>query len=153
MAHPLLCWDIFMEGQIRRDQFAKDSKSIKKIMDNNDWQHPVVHLDNSLIWENKVIIITDTNLNIVHATENIFGMSGYKSFEVIGKSPTMFQGEETETSQKEIIRSAIDNQKTFEATITNYKKDGSTYKCHIKGYPVFNKQGTLVNFVAIEMAA
>ena len=153
MAHPLLCWDIYLEGRQRRSQFANDSKRIQEIMDSNDWHPPIVHLDNTLVWENKVIIITDSKLSIVHATENIFAMNGYKQMEVVGKHPTMFQGTETESAPKEIIRSAINSQRAFDTVITNYKKDGSLYKCHIMGYPIFNKQGSLVNFLAIENAA
>ncbi len=153
MAHPLLCWDICLEGLHLRMQLSEDIMAMQQIMKTQKWHEPLFSLDNTLVWENKVILITDTNLNIIHATENIFAMNGYKKFEVVGKSPKMFQGNKTEISKMAIIRSAIDKQISFETIITNYKKDGSIYKCHIEGYPMFNKQNQLVNFVAIENAA
>jgi len=84
------------------------------------------------------------------ATKNMYKMNGYQSGEVIGKTPKMFQGEATSSQSKKEIRTAIDNLVAFETNIVNYKKDGSLYNCHIEGFPVFNKRGRLVNFIAIE---
>ena len=119
----------------------------------NNWSPLPVSLDNMLIWQNKVIVITDTNINIVHATENMFDMNGYKPQEVIGKSPKMFQGEATTSEEKKVLKISLYNQTSFDTIITNYKKGGSIYKCHIEGYPVFTKEGNLVNFVALENAS
>lgn len=152
MAHPLLCWDICLEGLQRRIQLADDLKTMQKIMKEKFWHNTLVSLGNTLVWENKVIIITDTKLNIIHATENIFAMNGYTHKDVIGRSPSMFQGAKTEITERQKIKIAVDIQSSFESIITNYKKDGSIYKCHIEGYPVFNKKGNLVNFIAIENA-
>ncbi len=80
-------------------------------------------------------------------------MTGYYAKEVIGEKPTLFQGPLTETLQKEMIKKAIANQIAFNTVITNYKKDGTTYKCQIEGFPMFNHNGKLINFVAIEKAA
>lgn len=82
MSHPLLCWDICIEGLQRRMYLAEDLKIIKKIIRESNWHEPLVSLDNSLVWENKVIVITDSKLNIIHATENLFAMNGYKQSEV-----------------------------------------------------------------------
>ncbi|XVJ65117.1 MAG: PAS domain-containing protein [Lacibacter sp.] len=153
MAHPLLCWDICLEGLHRRMQLADDLKIMQNIMKAGNWHNTLVSLDNTLVWENKVIIITDPTLKIIHATENMFAMNGYKQKDVIGKSPSMFQGAKTEIIERQKIKIAVDKQNSFESIITNYKKDGSIYKCHIEGHPVFNKKGNLVNFIAIENAA
>lgn len=150
---PLLCWDIFMEGYHRRIELADDLKKMQKISMDNSWSPPNIAFDNALIWNNKIIIITDPVLTIIHATENIFAMNGYQPGEVIGHSPKMFQGEATTHAERRIIRTAVDAQKPFDTVITNYKKDGTLYKCHIEGYPIFNRQGTLVNFMALEKTA
>jgi PAS domain S-box-containing protein len=153
MTHPLLCWDIYSEGLQRRVQLADDLKIIQKIMNDSKWHDALVSLDKVLIWQNKVIIITDSKLNIIHATQNMFAMNGYKQNEVIGKTPAMFQGAKTEIIERQKIKAAVENQRPFESIITNYKKSGSMYKCHIEGYPMFNKKGSLVNFIALENAA
>jgi PAS domain S-box-containing protein len=152
MRHPLLGWDIISEGANRRLSLKNDLDIMRSILGNNDWKSSV-SLDTTLVWQNKIIVITDNKLRILHATENMFAMNGYKLHEVIGKSPKMFQGEKTELSERKKIRMAIEQQQSFDTIITNYRKDGEIYVCRIEGFPVFNKTGELVNFIALESAA
>ncbi|MEO5681857.1 MAG: PAS domain-containing protein [Chitinophagaceae bacterium] len=153
MRHPLLCWDIIMEGMGRREMFAGDMKAIGNLMHANNWDSQASALDSSLIWENKTIVITDVNLKIVLATENMYAMNGYKPAEVVGRHPKMFQGEATTLASRQIIKIAVNNAAPFNCDIINYRKNGQVYTCRIEGYPVFNKLGKLINFIAIENAA
>lgn len=152
-AAPLLCWDIFMETLQRRDLFAHDISTIQKIGRANKWPPLELSFENALIWENKTIVVTDPSLKIIHATENLVGMTGYSPAEVIGKTPKMFQGIKTGKKERALIREAINQQKPFDVVITNYKKDGTTYACHVEAYPIFNQKNELVNFIAYEKAA
>jgi len=77
-------------------------------------------------------------------------MNGYSPKDIVGKKPNMFQGSETCPETTRSIRSAVQNKTPFEAIIINYRKDGSSYKCWIKGEPVFNTSGEVVNFIAYE---
>ena len=97
-----------------------------------------------------IIVVTDVNLKIVFASKNIIKMNGYLPSEVIGKHPKIFQGEATNLETSKQIGLAIKNQKPFKQVITNYCKDGSLYKCEIQGFPVFDKSGVLINFIAFE---
>ncbi len=150
MAHPLLCWDIAMEGMCRRQEFASDIAALKKLIDKTKYFSGVRALDNCIVWENKTIIVTDTRLRILLATKNMYEMNGYRPGEVIGKSPKIFQGEATTPESGRKIRIAIENSAPFMADIVNYRKDGSIYNCRIEGYPVFDQQGKPVNFIALE---
>jgi PAS domain S-box-containing protein len=153
MGHPLLCWDIVKEGMNRRTEFAHDIQSLQYLLDKNKWASPMQSIDSSIIWENKTIVVTDTDLNILVATKNMYQMNGYNPAEVIGKHPKMFQGKETSMQSRQQIKIAIEQKTNFNCNILNYKKDGSLYTCHIEGYPVFNSMGQLVNFIAFENAA
>lgn len=147
---PLLCWDIFIYAYKRRLQLFADLQRLATIKKQYGWFNIAAEPDFALIWLNKTVIITTPSLQIIHATENIFDMNGYRPHEVIGNRPSMFQGGETTQESKNIIRMGVDTHTSFETTILNYKKDGTPYTCHVKGYPVFNKTGTLVNFMAFE---
>ena len=148
-----MCWDIVMEGISRRNEFSHDIKAIQQLMNHNNWQAPERELDNCIVWENKTLIVTDAALNIKIATKNLYEMNGYKPKEVVGKHPKFFQGEDTCLESRKIISMAIQQQIPFTCDIVNYRKDGRIYTCHIDGYPIFDKAGNLVNFVAIENAA
>jgi PAS domain S-box-containing protein len=150
MAHPLLCWDIIAEGMGRRRAFAPDIKGLEKLMLKYKWHQLPLSIENCIIWENKTVVVTDASLNILLASSNMYNMNGYKPDEVIGNSPKMFQGAGTTAASKQIIRTAVKNRLPFACDVINYRKDGSIYNCHIDGYPIFNVQGELVNFVALE---
>ena len=154
MAHPLLCWDIIMEGTSRRTEFNKDITALQNLMKVHNW-HLIMErtIDNCIVWENKTILVTNPALQIILATKNIYQMNGYKPEEVIGKHPKMFQGEETSITSREIIKVAIDKQLPFDCNIINYRKDRTLYTCHIECYPIINKKGQLVNYLALENAS
>lgn len=147
---PLHSWDIFIYSYKRRLQLFGDLQRFKAIHKQYNWVDPPITPDYALIWLNKTVIITNPLLQIIHATENIFEMNGYRPHEVIGNKPSMFQGKDTTIEARNIIRSGIEKRTEFETVILNYKKDGTPYKCHVKGYPVFNASGNLVNFMAFE---
>ncbi|WP_010180941.1 PAS domain-containing protein [Aquimarina agarilytica] len=147
---PLLSWDIHMMNYVDKNQLNKDVSGLKKLMDKLKVEVSVI---DELVQNNAVIVVTDVNLTIEYATSNMLGMSGYLSEEVLGKSPKMFQGPATDKELSKKIRTSVNREESFEATLINYKKDKSVYSCHIKGYPVFNAKGELVKYVAVEHAA
>ncbi|MDQ2864398.1 MAG: PAS domain-containing protein [Bacteroidota bacterium] len=152
MSHLLSCWDVCTEGLERRIYLSEDLVALKKIVTRQKWNRQPFSVDQKLLWGDKVIIVTDETFQIIHATKNMFAMNGYTPDDVIGRTPKIFQGKRTEPLAKEKIRNAINNKKPFEAILTNYKKDGSIYKCHVEGYPVLDTQSKLVNFIAFENA-
>jgi PAS domain S-box-containing protein len=101
----------------------------------------------------EVVIVTDSKLRIVFASKNILNMNGYNNEEVIGQSPKMFHGVDTDLEVSNEIRLAIQNKEPFEKKVLNYKKNGETYHCLIKGYPVFNSKGDVSHFIAFEKVA
>lgn len=125
MSHPLLCWDIVMEGISRRLEFAKDITALQNLMKANHW-HTLLEraVDNCIVWENKTVLVTNPALQIILATKNIFEMNGYQPNEVIGKHPKMFQGEATNIASRRKIKIAIGKQLPFDCDIINYRKDG-----------------------------
>jgi PAS domain S-box-containing protein len=103
--------------------------------------------------QKREIIITNANSEIVFASSGITQMNGYQPFEIIGKTPKMFQGEATSLETRKSIKIALQNQLPFKAVILNYNKDGSTYLCEIEAKPKFNSKGELVNYIAFERIA
>jgi hypothetical protein len=65
----------------------------------------------------------------------------------------MFQGRDSSPQTRQEIREAIIKRMPFKGSIINYCKNGSPYNCLVEEYPVWNKTGELVNFVAFEKIA
>ena len=146
---PLESWDLFSSKFNTLCKGLEEINALKAISRAQKWNGEVL-MERDMLKDNLVVVVTDSELKIVHATENIYGMNGYTPAEIIGKSPKIFQGEATNRDTTSRIRRAIEDKKAFEETILNYRKDGSTYNCWIKGLPILNKKGKLVNFIAFE---
>jgi PAS domain S-box-containing protein len=103
--------------------------------------------------ENRELIVTDKNFKIVFVSNTISQISGYRKEEIIGKSPTMFQGEDTCIVTRQKIKTALTHLKPFKEVILNYKKNGEPYWCEIEAFPMFDKKGTFINYIALERIA
>lgn len=146
---PITSWDFYATFFNNTCQNSNDLFILQKLYRNNKWSYNE-NFDEELSQKKHVIVVTDSQLKIVHATHNILQMNGYTTEEVLGKRPKMFQGVDTCKETSNNIREAVKNKLPFEAILLNYRKDGSSYKCWIKGEPILNKSGEIVNFIAYE---
>ena len=146
---PLLSWDIY---GVYFDVLCKnheDVVSLNRLSDENNWISKP-KFSEALLKKGQVILITDSNLTIVHASHNLTQMNGYMPSDVVGKMPKLFQGKETCKKTTNRIGKAVRKRVPFEAVVINYRKDGSKYNCWLRGEPIFDRQGELVNFIAFE---
>jgi PAS domain-containing protein len=151
-AGPLMCWDFFMESHFRRMQQADSLYQLQAFAEVNDWRIDW-DIKKLLLKDERVALVTDLAQVIRFATPNMIAMNGYTAAEVIGKQPKMFQGKDTDPETRKEIREAIIRCIPFRGSILNYRKDGIPYNCLVDEYPVWNKSGVLVNFVAFEKIA
>lgn len=148
---PLTTWDFYSEFFDTTKKSVSDACLLNKIATTNQWKQK--WNINQKLQNETVIVVTCPKLKIVFASQNILKMNGYKPEEVIGNSPKMFQGRLTDSVVSSEIGAAVMAQQPFEKVVVNYRKDGSLYKCLIKGFPIFNAKGELTNFIAFEKAA
>ncbi|PRX56764.1 PAS domain-containing protein [Flagellimonas meridianipacifica] len=148
-SYPLSSLDIYAQHFNKVCKNLSDIKSLATLARQQDWNKGI-SLREEILDKDHVVVVTDPKLNIVYATQNIFSMNGYSPEEIIGNKPKMFQGEKTCQETSKQISAAIKQLLPFEATITNYRKNGSIYNCWIKGQPIFNRKGKVVNFIAFE---
>lgn len=147
---PLVSWEFYAEHHSSLLSFKDDLDALKRLSIKWNFDH---NYTKEFIEKQSVILVTNPDLKIVYASHNIENMNGYMPEEIIGRSPKMFQGEETCLKTAQQIREAVEKRLPFEVSILNYRKDKKTYMCKIKGFPVFNKKGSLVNYIAFEKAA
>jgi hypothetical protein len=77
-------------------------------------------------------------------------MCGYTLADLRGKKPgAVLQGPATEQNVVRGFHRAIQARQPFECTITNYMRDQTPYRAHIKMRPVF-RAGQLIQFKAEE---
>lgn len=144
--HPLMAWDIASQ---RRSQSPKSEAiyRLRELSKLHGWS-----LDISFLWKKDfdALIVTDLDAVIGWVSDGFEGMTGYSPVEVIGHRPTLLQGPETSPSSKKRIEKAISKTRPVKATLLNYKKDGTAYRCRIEVIPVFADSQTPTHFLAIE---
>lgn len=147
---PILSWEFRRQFVTELNAVRTDAKKLRKLAKKFHWN---TDLDFETKLQQQTILVTDVSLSIIFASENMVRMNGYKESEVLGKSPKMFQGKDTDLKVSRLIRVCVQKQQPFQKTILNYRKNGTSYHCKVQGFPVFDKEGKLCHFIAFETAA
>jgi PAS domain S-box-containing protein len=109
-------------------------------------------LDNSL----DIVMITQANFDdvggstIVYVNRAFCDTFGYQEHEVLGQSPRMLQGNETDKMTRMEIRVSLKHRKPVTSRILNYTKGGEPIWLDIHMVPLANAQGEVTHFFATE---
>ena len=101
---------------------------------------------------NNAVIITDNYGLIEWVNASFEELTGYQLEEVIGLKPKNFlqvQDSRTEEARK-IISEALAKKESVEVEIINIDKKGNEYIIDLQISPVYDKDGELINFIAIQ---
>jgi len=107
----------------------------------------------SLIAEKNInaVVVSDKEGKIEWANTSFEAMSGYSMEEFVGKKPGHFlQGPETNVETVNYMKDRIERGLPFNCEIINYSKSGQKYWVSIQGQALYNKEGEIVKFFAIE---
>lgn len=96
------------------------------------------------------IVVTCEKEKIEWVSKSFTRMTGYGSNEAIGQFPKFLQGAETSVIDKKNIRNRINSEEKYSGKIINYRKNGEKYVCKVDILPVYDKENSLVNFIAFE---
>lgn len=77
-------------------------------------------------------------------------MTGYSRKELIGSTPRMLQGPETDRAVLDRIRAALESRQEVREEIVNYGKDGKAYWVELQITPVVDPQTGKLYFVSIQ---
>lgn len=87
---------------------------------------------------------------IVYVNEAFTKMTGYSAEEVIGKTPRILQGPNTDKEELARIGKELRNWRSCECTVINYKKKGEEFWINFSMTPVANEMGSYSHWIAIE---
>jgi PAS domain S-box-containing protein len=97
------------------------------------------------------VIITGASGIIQWVNKGFTAITGFTPEEAIGRKPGDFlQGPATDPETIRLMSTAIRQGKGFNLEIQNYTKSRVVYWLHLSVQPVFDENGTLQHFVAIE---
>lgn len=105
---------------------------------------------------NDAILITEAEPldhpgpRIIYVNDAFTKMTGYSAAEVIGKSPRMLQGPNSDKKELQRLSNALRNWESCEITTLNYKKDGEEFWINISVTPVADESGWYTHWIAIQ---
>lgn len=100
---------------------------------------------------NSMLMITNRNREITWVNEAFCRTTGYSLMDVLGRNPGhLLQGKNSSRATIKKFRESLISRTPFSCEMLNYKKDGSVYWVDIKCQPLFNEQGQIEGFFAIE---
>ncbi len=97
-----------------------------------------------------LVIITDEHEKIEWVNQGFIKRTGYLLHEIIGTTPRILQGVETDRAALNRIRESIEKGQSVTEELLNYGKDGSKFWLKININPVFDAAHKLVKYVAVE---
>ena len=132
------------------------AKVVVDLLEARRTTHQIGYLRSALEETRDAVIITEAapldkpGPRIVWSNEAFSRMTGYEPEELIGRTPRILQGPETDQSVLNKVRSALENQRAVHAETVNYQKDGTPYVVDWHIAPVHTEDEELTHWVSIQ---
>lgn len=112
---------------------------------------PIVNFRNIADNLREGLIITDIyGLKIIYVNKTFEKMTGYKFEEIIGNTPRMFYGKNTQKSELTKIKTALEKYEPISAELINYNKNGDEYWISFNAVTLFDENKNPKYFLALE---
>ncbi len=97
-----------------------------------------------------VITKAESGYPIVYANSAFCELTGYGPREVIGESPSIVQGPNTDQAAIERLDHDISEGRLFHGQAINYRKDGFEFMMEWKIVPIRNEKDEITHYLAIQ---
>jgi len=119
---------------------------------------PVEHnFDSAVMLESMAesVLITDTKLkypgpHIIYVNAAFEKMTGWNRNEIIGKSPRILQGPDTDYTIFNDMQNTLEEDKVWSGKTLNYRKDGSEFQMQWSIVPVKDDLGEIIQYLAVQ---
>jgi PAS domain S-box-containing protein len=146
-------------GFILKDENGKSVRMIGAIQDitkQKEEEQRLKLLETVITHTKDSVIITEADLNegkmpnIVYVNPAFSNTTGYLTDEVIGKSPSNFNGLNSDEEEYEKLIAAIKNKEECQIETISYKKNQDEYWVNFSMLPVYDSDGELSHWVSIQ---
>lgn len=98
------------------------------------------------------VMITESGpgFPIVYVNSAFCELTGYKSQELLGKSPAMLQGERSDQNVLDQLKEKIVKGDIFHGKTINYRKNGAEFMMEWKIVPIRKGDGAISHYLAIQ---
>ncbi|MEB3295612.1 MAG: EAL domain-containing protein [Synechococcales bacterium] len=113
-------------------------------------------LESVVVNANEIVMISQAeptddplSLRIVYVNDAFLKVTGYRAADVIGQTPQLLVGEETDLDELNRIRTALLSHESVKAELIFHRKDLSSFWADINIVPIRNEHGQVTHFVAV----
>jgi PAS domain S-box-containing protein len=146
-------------GFLLKDENGKAIRMIGAIQDITKQKEEELRLkllETVIVQTKDSIIITEANFNgrklpkIVYINPAFSVMTGYESYEIIGKSPDILKGPNSAINDIKRIVSTIKNREESLIEMISYKKSREEFWLRFSMIPIYNSENELSHWVSIQ---
>ncbi|MFV7236352.1 PAS domain S-box protein [Flavobacterium sp. ZB4R12] len=146
-------------GFLLKDEEGKAIRMIGAIQDitkQKEEEQRLKLLETVITQSKDSIIITEANSNntripkIIYVNPAFSIMSGYKSEEVIGKTPNLFKGPNSDKQEYKKLITALKNKEECLIETISYKKNKEEYWVRFSMIPIYNSENELSHWISIQ---
>ena len=137
-------------------QFDEDTSNKFSLSNKENLYNHLKLLESVILSTSDIVIITEAEPIdtpgpiIIYVNEAFSLLTGYSSEEVIGKSPRILQGKNTDRRELDRLKRCLKNWEKCEITVLNYKKNGEEFWNNMSVSPVSDKNGWFTHWISIE---
>ncbi|GAC1306337.1 MAG: EAL domain-containing protein [Vulcanimicrobiaceae bacterium] len=113
-------------------------------------------LESVVVNANDAVLITEAEPidlpgpRILYANAAFTRTTGYELHEIVGKTPRLLQGPDTEFASREKLRAALKEWRPVEVELLNYRKDGRPFWVELSIVPVADAKGWFTHWVSVQ---
>lgn len=146
-------------GFLLKDEDGKAIRMIGAIQDitkQKEEEQRLKLLETVITQSKDSIIITEANFNnaripkIIYVNPAFTIMSGYKSEEIIGKTPNLFKGPNSDKQEYKKLITALKNKEECLIETISYKKNKEEYWVRFSMIPIYNSENELSHWISIQ---
>ena len=150
---------VFDRGFLVKDEEGNAIRMIGAIQDvtkQKEEEQRLKLLETVITQTKDAVIITESeNLSktipkIVFVNPAFTEMTGYKSQEVIGKTPIVFMGRKSVKNEISKLSKALKGREEFKFETLNHKKNGEEYWVNFSMIPITNQEGNHSHWISIQ---
>jgi len=87
---------------------------------------------------------------VVYVNEAFTRMTGFTAADMVGRSPRVLQGEQTDRDSLDRLRRALEAQRPVRVELVNYRRDGGKFWVELLVCPVRDDRNVVTHFVSVQ---